>query len=125
MLGGIKIWIKGGQYIIMENYLTSNENFAPDNTLCSSCMFRTELLGKWGCGYILYTDMVRNCSPTNCKKYKKGKRRQISGQNGFIHKFSEDTEYFQSSHKYIYDDIFDVVHDIGKCKYYDSYNKYY
>lgn len=37
----------------MKSYLTSKENFIPDNTLCPTCMFRTELLGAWGCGYIM------------------------------------------------------------------------
>lgn len=108
----------------MESYLTSKEKFIPDNTLCPTCMFRTELLGEWGCGYLLYTNIIRNCSPTNCKKYKKGNRKQVSGKNGFTHKFSKEMEYSQASHKYIYNNTLDVVDDIGKYDYYDSYDKY-
>lgn len=76
----------------MENYLTSNENFIPDNTLCSSCMFRTELLGKWGCGYCLYTGLVRNCHPTNCKKYMQGTMTKVSNLSNLTYNFPDNIE---------------------------------
>lgn len=117
----------------MFNYKEYVYNFKPNTKLCQTCAYKVKVGGSLACDYFSITGEMRNCDPCNCKKYKSGKRINVSNMTHFAHAIQFDdedyentyyNEYIKKKHKYKYNQDLDIVDDVGMYDYYDSYDRY-